>query len=185
MRTQVLEARFVELLERSQPNRAYLRIVREAALGAWKRRYQASAEQAEQLQASIAKLKARKARLIEGYLDETIDPETYRQHLDRLGRQLRAAEAELQGVEVEELDVEGLLDFADEVLANAAQIWAEAGPDTKRRFEQALYPDGVVYDPAEAFRTVPPPFVFRPFEVATGAKSRVVAPTGFEPVFLP
>ena len=68
-------------------------------------------------------------------------------------------------MEVEELDVEGLLDLADEVLADAARIWVEAGPDTKRRFEQALYPDGVVYDPDEAFRTVPTPLVFRPLEL--------------------
>ena len=102
--------------------------------------------------------------------------------MDRIGRQLRAAEAESQDVEVEELDVEGVLDFADEVLANAAQIWVKAGPDTKRRFEQALYPDGVVYDPAEVFRTVSTPFVFRPLELEEGGKSRLVARTGFEPV---
>lgn len=87
-----------------------------------------------------------------------------------------------EDVEVEELDVDELLEFAESVLPNAARTWADAAPDTKRRFEQALYPEGVVYDPAETFRTVPTPLVFKSLEVADGGKSRVVARTGFEPV---
>jgi site-specific DNA recombinase len=183
MRAEALEARFVDLLERTQPSRAYLRLVREDVLVSWQNRHQAAAEQSELLQGRIGKLKQRKARLTEAYLyEETIDHDTYRQQLDRLGRELTEAQVALDEMEVEDLDVPGLLDFADEVLADAAQTWTNAPPDTKRRFEQALYPDGVVYDPDEAFRTVPTPLVFRPLEVEEGGKSRLVARTGFEPV---
>lgn len=71
------------------------------------------------------------------------------------------------------------------MLTEMGQMWSAAGPEIKRRLEEALYPEGVVYDPDEAFRTTPTSCIFKPLEVAERSDTRLVAPTGFEPVFLP
>jgi hypothetical protein len=61
---------------------------RAGALAAWKCQHQAAEEQVAQLQGTSAMLNAQKARLVEGYLDEPIEPQTYRQQMDWIGRQL-------------------------------------------------------------------------------------------------
>lgn len=81
------------------------------------------------------------------YLDETIDPHTYRQQMECIGWQLRV----------------DLLDFADELLADAAQTGVDAPPDTKRRFEQALYPDGRGLRPGRGVSNRADAFCFQTF----------------------
>lgn len=131
-------------------------------------------------------LKARKERLVEVYVYEGgIDQETYRQQLARITGELDGTELALQEAVFEDFDVDGIFHFAQHVLTDAARIWVEMEPAVKRRFEKHLYPAGLAYEPDGGFRTAPSSFLFKPLELPREGASSVVAPTGFEPVFLP
>jgi hypothetical protein len=43
-----------------------------------------------------------------------------------------------------ELDVEGILAFAERVLARAADLWVQASLEQRQRFQQLFFPDGIV-----------------------------------------
>lgn len=50
---------------------------------------------------------------------------------------------ELEQAKLEEIDVEGLLDFAEHVLNNAAHLWLDASPELKRRLQTVIFPEGL------------------------------------------
>lgn len=48
--------------------------------------------------------------------------------------------------EVEELDVEGILAFAERILPRAADLWVQSSPDQRQRFQQLFFPEGIAFD---------------------------------------
>jgi hypothetical protein len=47
---------------------------------------------------------------------------------------------------VEEIDVAGILAFAERVLPRAADLWVQASLDQKQRLQQLFFPDGIAFD---------------------------------------
>ena len=48
--------------------------------------------------------------------------------------------------QLEELDVAGILAFAERILPRAADLWVQASLDQRQRFQQLFFPDGVAFD---------------------------------------
>ena len=82
---------------------------------------------AEALVARVRKLQAKLDRLEDVFIyDRAIDRDTYTSQLDRLREELALADLELHDARIEGLDVEGVLGFAEFLIANAGRVWAEA-----------------------------------------------------------
>ncbi len=47
---------------------------------------------------------------------------------------------------LEELDVEGILPFAERVLPRTADLWVQASLDQRQRLQQLFFPQGVTFD---------------------------------------
>jgi len=69
-----------------------------------------------------------------------------------LESELAIAEHDLREAKGVELDVEAVVSFAENVLLDAARMWAEMGSEQKQRFQQVLFPEGVQYADG-AYRT--------------------------------
>ena len=50
---------------------------------------------------------------------------------------------------VEEFDVETVVNFALETIRNASQFWIHGSLEQKRRFQQVIFPEGLVFDGKE------------------------------------
>jgi hypothetical protein len=48
--------------------------------------------------------------------------------------------------EVEELDVEGILAFAERVLPRAGDLWVQDSLEQRQRCQQLFFPDGIAFD---------------------------------------
>ena len=59
--------------------------------------------------------------------------------MDVLNEQLALAETAPQEARLEELDIEGVLAFAAEILARPSRFWVEASLDQRRRLQRALF----------------------------------------------
>lgn len=53
---------------------------------------------------------------------------------------------ECHDLRLEELDVEGVLAFAEHFLTNVARLWTERPLDQKQRLQQVLFPNGLRFD---------------------------------------
>jgi hypothetical protein len=54
---------------------------------------------------------------------------------------------------VDELDVEGILAFAERILPRASDLWVQALLDYKQPLQQLFFPEGVAFDRNRLNRT--------------------------------
>jgi site-specific DNA recombinase len=142
-----LEGLFVEELERLQPTPGYMRLIKESVLRVWHERKAAikndTADQERRVKAIHQKLDWLDEAFI---LAKTIDLDTYERQRDRLREELTLAQIDRHTSELEELDVEGILAFAERVLPRASDLWAQASLDQRQRLQQLFFPDGIAFD---------------------------------------
>src|SRR4051794_12891662 len=84
--------------------------------------------------------------------------------------------------QLEELDVEGILAFAECVLPHAADLWVQGSLDQRQRFQQLFFPDGIAFD-GKGFvgtRVTGPAFSY--LRRIEDRNERMVDLTGIEPV---
>ena len=95
------------------------------------------------------------------------------------------AELDVHDAKLEELDIEGVPNYATHTLQNAAKSWIQCSSDQKQNSQRVLFPDGLVFD-GESYRTAPTCIAF--FQLLAGnfrRKNRLASRTGIEPVSPP
>ena len=86
-------------------------------------------------------------RLDEAFLySESIDVTTYGRQRDKLREELTLAKIDHHAEAVDELDVEGILAFAERILPRASDLWVQASLDYKQRLQQLFFPEGIAFD---------------------------------------
>ncbi len=182
---QNLEAQFLDLLSRLKPEAGYMRLFNAIVLDVWKGREGATRQLRANLEAVVKQKRQRLDRIDEAFLHErSIDRQTYERQRDQLREQLALAEMELGAATEAQLDVEGLLAFAEHLLANAARLWIELDLDQKQQLQQVLFPEGLCFD-GERFGTAVTCLAFKELVENGETESDLASPPGFEPGFWP
>ena len=70
----------------------------------------------------------------------------YDRHAEKLREELTLARIDRHSGQLDELDVEGILAFAERVLPRAADLWVRASLEQRQRFQQLFFPDGIAFD---------------------------------------
>src|SRR5262249_60434613 len=81
--------------------------------------------------------------------ERSIDRQTYERQRDQLREQLALAEIELNDAVLDQLDIDGVLAFAEHVVTNAARLWIELDLIQKQRLQQVVFPEGLRFDGVE------------------------------------
>ena len=116
---------------------------------------------------------------------ESVDLPTYTRQRDKLREELTLSQIDHHTEAVDELDIEGVLAFAERILPRAADLWVQAPLDYKQRLQPLFFPEGIAHDGHRFIRTAVTASLFRYLEPGEQAEENVVSPTGFEPVFQP
>ena len=141
-----------------------------------------TAEQDRRLKAVRLKLD----RLDEAFLySESIDLDTYGRQRDKLREELTLSKIDYHTEAVEELDVEGILAFAERILPRASDLWVQASLDYRQRLQELFFPEGIAFDGIRFNRTAVTALLFRYLEPVERAESNLASPPGFEPGFQP
>ena len=82
----------------------------------------------------------------------------------------------------DEIEIEDLLDFAENLLTNAAAAWNQSGLEQRQRLQQVLFPQGVTYSDG-SYRTVATSPMFNLLEENIEPEEQLVALPGIEPGF--
>mgnify|MGYP007112932873 CR=1 FL=1 len=155
---------------------------------------QARAAQAEQRKATEVAAAERAAKALQGKLDRldeaflferSIDIDTYDRHAEKLRQELTLLRMDRHSSELDELDVEGILAFAERVLPRAADLWVQASLDQRQRFQQLFFPEGIAFDGNGFVGTAVTAPAFNYLRPADVGKEGLVDRTGFEPVSPP
>ena len=178
-----LEDLFVDELARLQPSPGYMRLVKDRVLHAWGDLKADAKQRIAEVERKQKVIQQKLDRLDEAFLYErAIDIETYDRQRDRLREALTLAQMDRHATEVEELDVEGILAFAERVLPSASNLWVQASLNQKQRLQQLFFPEGVRFDGRRLVGTGITLSVFNYLTPVEGSKKDLVDQTGVEPV---
>ncbi len=112
---------------------------------------------------------------------EQIDVTTYGRQRDKLREELTLAKIDHHAEAVDELDVEGILAFAERILPRASDLWVQSSLDYKQRLQQLFFPEGIAYDGNRFNRTAVTAPLFKYLAPSESADERVVSRLGIEP----
>jgi site-specific DNA recombinase len=175
-----LENHFVDLLGTLRPEPAYMRLFNAIVLDVWKHRQNEVEKLRRNLEDVVSQKKERLDRIDEAFLHErSIDRQTYERQRDQLREQLALAEIELNDAVLDQLDIDGVLAFAEHVVTNAARVWIELDLVQKQRLQQTLFPEGLRFD-GEKFGTAATCLAFKKLDGSGGSNSGMASPRGFE-----
>ena len=142
-----LEGLFADELALLQPSPGYMRLLKEFVLQIWKARKATVRDELANAERVAKAIQEKLDRLDEAFLFErSIDIETYDRHAEKLREELTLARIDRHSGQLEELDVEGILAFAERVLPRAADLWVQASLEQRQRFQQLFFPDGIAFD---------------------------------------
>jgi site-specific DNA recombinase len=177
-----LEGLFAEELERLQPTATYMRLVKDAVLRVWQEERAAVAQQLALSKKRVEGIQTKLDRLSEAFLfDRTIDIDTYDRQRDRLHAELTLARMDHHETDLDDLDVEGILAFAERVLPRASDLWVQASLEQRQCLQKLFFPEGITFDGKGFVRTNVTASAFSYLGDISDGGSKMVGPPGFEP----
>ena len=145
---------FADELALLQPTPGYKRLLKESVLQIWKARKAAVREELANAERAAKAIQDKLDRLDEAFLFErSIDIETYDRHAEKLREELTLVRIDRHSGQLEELDVEGILAFAERVVPRASDLWVQASLEQRQPFQQLFFPEGIAFDGNRFVRT--------------------------------
>lgn len=178
-----LEGLFADELALLQPTPGYMRLLKESVLRIWKARKVAVRDELATAERAAKVIQGKLDRLDEAFLFErSIDIDTYDRHAEKLRQELTLLRIDRHSSELDELDVEGILAFAERILPRAADLWVQASLEQRQRFQQLFFPEGIAFDGNGFVGTAVTAPAFNYLRGIETGKEEVVDLTGIEPV---
>jgi hypothetical protein len=117
-------------------------------------------------------------------MQDKVDEITYQENSTRYTAEIELVRAELRGTELESLELDKVLDFAEKIILRPDRLWVESTLEQRQRLQKTMFPDGIEFD-GKRFGTAQTPLFFKLLEADSEEESRLASPTGFEPVLSP
>mgnify|MGYP000288822345 CR=1 FL=1 len=118
---------------------------------------------------------------------QSIDATSYERQRDRLREELTLAQIDHHAEATDELDVQGILAFAERILPRASDLWVQASLDYRQRLQLLFFPEGIAYDGNRFNRTAATAPLFNYLAPSESADEKMVSRDGIElcqrPVF--
>jgi hypothetical protein len=96
---------------------------------------------------------------------------------DKLNEEIVLAEMQEREAKLETYDVEAVLNFAQHIILNAAQLWTKLESDAKQRLQKVLFPQGVAFAKG-SYKTAETCLLFKLLQESESKKNWFGDPTG-------
>jgi len=117
-----------------------MRLLKASVLNVWSERKAAVQGELADVERKVKTIRQKLDRLDEAFIfAHAIDMEAYERQRDRLREELTLVQIDRHSTELEDLDVEGVLAFAEWVLPRASDLWVHASLDQRQRLKQLFF----------------------------------------------
>jgi hypothetical protein len=177
-----LEGAFADELALLQPTAGYMRLVKDRILYVWEQRRAEAKDRTVEQEKRVKLIQQKLDRLDDAFLfQRLIDAQSYERQRDRLREELTLAQIDHHAEATDELDVQGILTFAERILPRASDLWVQASLDYKQRLQTLFFPEGIAYDGDRFNRTAVTAPLFSYLVPSESADEKVVSQEGIEP----
>jgi hypothetical protein len=171
-----LEGAFVDEMALLQPTPGCVRLVKDRILHVWEERRAEANERTMEQERRVKVIQQKLDRLDEAFLySESIDLTSYGRQRDRLREELTLAQIDRHTDAVDELDVQGILAFAERILPRASDLCVQASLDYKQRQQQLFFPEGIAFDGNRFNRTAATAPLFNYLAPSESADEKMVS----------
>jgi site-specific DNA recombinase len=178
-----LESEFLSYLRHLKPNGEYLVVFREAVVTVYRDKFNESLALRDKLERDLREKREQKWKLNEAFIyRKAISENDYHQMKEALEQEILTLEMKVNDARQEEVEIEELLDFSENLLLNAPGAWNQSGLEQKQRLQQVLFPRGLTYS-GGIYRTAATSPMFNVLEAGMQEKEALVALPGIEPGF--
>lgn len=178
IRAETLHSDYEKLLESvTGLTHGRFRLFREIVLDQWKKRLEQSAAEKVCADSLVKHLEGQQARLLDKLLSGVISDEIYKVKANALQVEMAIAKSSHHDADLDQIDIEGTLDMAENLCSNAKRLWQGMDAMGKWKFQKVLFPQGLAYDPATGFRTSSGPCVFGLIPLSAASKSQLATQT--------
>jgi site-specific DNA recombinase len=165
IRREDLEEDFTNLLADLRPQPEHLALFRAVVLDVWQSQQEEVVARRAALEAELREIKRRRDRLVEVYVyQQGLSEDVYQEQVAKLSEAQSIAQMRLHDAEVEELDIEAVLAFAEHLALHADRMWIAASLDQRQTLQKALYPQGIRTRENRLVRTAPSLLLFNTWE---------------------
>ncbi len=144
---------FMDLMERVRPTEDAQKLFKHIVLREWNNETRDSHNLARTLDNELNALQDKRMRALDLYIDNKISEEDKDRKLEEVDGDI--AKLELRRAEITDdiKDKERVIDNALLFMSSPASFWNLAPIEVKRRIQDAIFPEGLVYDCETGFRT--------------------------------
>jgi site-specific DNA recombinase len=185
VRREQMEKIFVEALERLTLSDDHLQLFKSVVEQTWERKHGEAEKLASETKSGLQIVKRRKNLLLDALLDGRIKQQDYSDRMEALDAEIENLENRLAESEIDELDVQAVIRFAEKVLHHPSVLWSNAELDNKQRLQKLYFPDGLNLNEEGGFGTAKHRSIFNDLDELMVENSKLASPTGFEPVLSP
>jgi DNA invertase Pin-like site-specific DNA recombinase len=179
-----LHTKFLEWLEHLAPSPDSMESLTDTIRAVWKERRGDAERLRLVLKRKLTEVETRRSVLVDRWLDGKVDQKTYDGNIGRLTAEIESIGCELIGTELDDIELERVLDFAEKIILRPSRLWVESSLEQRQRLQKTLFPDGIEFD-GEEFGTASTSLFFHLLEVDLDDSYGLASPTGFEPVLSP
>ena len=145
-----LEAAFLDLLRRLQPNPSAFQLWLDVVKELWSRAHQERLGETEIASRELRKLEGRRDRLIDLALDQILDRSTLQSKLQRIDQEIHEARGRADRSSTH-LNGEHALDHSKIFLTRPAIVWPRLSIERQVQLQNLLFPAGLRFVPPKGF----------------------------------
>jgi len=176
-----LEETFLDCLASLKPCADFLALFEAVVMDVWESSRAATTTLVASLEAQVKALEDKRELLEEAFLyKNAIDQGTYQRHRDKLSAEITTKQIELSEAQIEELDIEGAISFARQMLENAATLWKAFSHEQRERFQKVIFPEGLTFAEGR-FGTTATNSIFNQLQDESQEKEEMATRHGLEP----
>jgi len=175
-----LENAFLELLRFFQPAKEQVELFRATVIDVWKTKHHEKISQNKKIKTEIQELENIKSSLIRKGATGELSNEDAFPEIERIKNEILTKNVALKDFEIDGVELEGIINLAENFIANIAPFWRDAELDQKQRFQQLVFPEGVAYKNGK-FETARIALSFAVIRDSNGVRERLVGQTLVQP----
>jgi len=153
IRRELLHSAFLKWMKRIAPTPSQLQLIVESIHEVWNERTAVHSQQRADRERRLAVLMARRQRVCDMREDGTYSAELFRERVGEIDREIGRAQRVITEPLADTIDVDRAVESAKWLGSNLIQLWSQAPPTSRRRFESLVLPEGITYDRRDGFRT--------------------------------